>query len=61
VAAELTFAVPIDERSRTTYGASEVRDLQANFLGKYWGADLYRQNYSGFYVANPNQTSFFAG
>jgi hypothetical protein len=56
VAAELTFAVPLGERSRNTYGASEVRDLQANFLGKYWGADLYRQNYSGFYVPNPNQT-----
>ena len=54
VAVEFTFAVPIDERSTNTYGASDVRDLQANFLGKNWGVDLYSQKYSGFYVPNPN-------
>ncbi|MBK7652590.1 MAG: DUF4421 family protein [Flammeovirgaceae bacterium] len=55
VGVELTFAVPIDDRSTNTYGASDVRDLQSNFLGKNWGVDLYTQKYSGFYVANPNQ------
>jgi len=57
VGIELALAVPIDERSRDTYGASDVRDLQANFLGKHWGVDIYHQNYSGFYVANPNPTA----
>jgi len=56
IAAEVTVAVPIDERSRTTYGTSDARDLQANFLGKRWGIDVYTQKYSGFYVPNPNQT-----
>ncbi len=55
VAFEFSAAIPLDERSRNTYGASDIRDLQANFLGKFWGVDLYRQNYSGFYVANQNQ------
>lgn len=57
VGVELTFAVPIDERSTNTFGASEVRDLQANFLGRNWGVDLYTQRYSGFYVPNPNQSA----
>ncbi len=56
VAAELTFAVPIDERSKATYGGSDARDLQMNFLGKSWGVDLYHQKYSGFYVPNPAQS-----
>ncbi len=56
VALELSFAIPIGDRSTDTYGASEVRDLQAAFLGKHWGAELFYQNYSGFYVANPNIT-----
>lgn len=57
IAVELSFAIPIGERSINTYGASDVRDLQANFLGKHWGVDLYHQNYSGFYVANPDPTT----
>ncbi|HRG78852.1 MAG TPA: DUF4421 family protein [Cyclobacteriaceae bacterium] len=56
VALELSFAIPIGDRSTNTYGASDVRDLQAAFLGNHWGADLFHQNYSGFYVANPNAT-----
>lgn len=56
VGVEFSVAIPLDERSRNTYGSSEIRDLHANFLGKYWGVDLYRQNYGGFYVANQNQT-----
>ena len=57
IALELSFAIPIGERSINTYGASDVRDFQVNFLGKHWGVDLYHQNYSGFYVPNPNSMS----
>lgn len=56
VAVELSLAIPLNEKSRSTYGASDVRDLQTNFLSKYWGVDLYNQNYSGFYVPNRNPT-----
>jgi hypothetical protein len=47
---ELTFAVPIDEQSAFKYGKSDASDLQLNVLGKYWGLDLYRQKYDGFYL-----------
>ncbi|MBL7870679.1 MAG: DUF4421 family protein [Cyclobacteriaceae bacterium] len=53
IATEVTFAVPIDEQSNATYGASDARDLQINTLGKSWGIDLYSQKYSGFYAPNP--------
>jgi hypothetical protein len=53
VATEITFAVPIDERSKAAYGASNARDFQINSLGKSWGVDIYSQKYSGFYVPNP--------
>jgi Domain of unknown function (DUF4421) len=56
IAVELSFAIPIGERSLNTFGASDVRDLQANFLGEHWGVDLFNQNYSGFYVVNQNPT-----
>lgn len=59
VAAEITLAVPIGERSKTTYGSSDARDLQINFLGKQWGVDAYHQKYNGFYVPNPNPNSAF--
>ncbi len=55
VVVELTTAVPLNEKSRATFGESDVRDLQINFLGKNWGGDVYSQNYSGFYVADPNK------
>lgn len=54
VAVELTTAIPLNEKSRTTYGESDVRDLQINFLAKNFGGDVYNQNYNGFYVADPN-------
>ncbi len=56
IAAEFAFAVPLAERSKATYGGSDARDLQANFVGKSWGGDLYHQKYSGFYVPNPMQS-----
>jgi hypothetical protein len=55
VAFEVTTSVPVDEKSRDTYGNSEVSDLQINFLGKNFGGDVFRQRYVGFYVADPNE------
>ncbi|MBX2898017.1 MAG: DUF4421 family protein [Cyclobacteriaceae bacterium] len=55
VAVELTTAIPLNEKSRATYGESDVRDLQANFWAKKWGGDVYNQNYRGFYIADPNK------
>jgi hypothetical protein len=46
---ELTFAVPLEERSRKIYGISDSRDLQINIIAKSWGIDAYNQKYSGFY------------
>lgn len=54
VAIELTSAIPLNEKNRATYGESDVRDLQINFLAKNFGGDVYNQNYRGFYVADPN-------
>lgn len=50
VAVELAFAVPIQEQSTYKYGKTDASDLQLNLIGKYWGFDLYRQKYQGFYM-----------
>src|SRR5690606_27112168 len=47
---ELAFAIPLREQSIERYGRSDARDLQLNVLAKRWGADLFSQNYSGFYI-----------
>lgn len=47
---EVTFLIPLAESSKTIYGESEARDLQLNILAKKWGADVYYQKYSGFYI-----------
>jgi hypothetical protein len=49
---ELTFAVPLEEKSISVYGESKARDIQFNLLGKKWGADAYFQKYKGFYVTD---------
>jgi hypothetical protein len=46
---EVTFAIPINEKSKKIYGESKARDLQINTLSRKWGADLYWQKYQGFY------------
>lgn len=46
---EITFAIPLDEQQKKTFGETEARDLQVNVLTKSWGIDLYHQKYSGFY------------
>jgi hypothetical protein len=53
---EITFAMPMDRQRKFLYGESGAQDLQANVLGKNWGADLFISDYQGFYAedsANP--------
>jgi hypothetical protein len=50
IALELAFAAPVDEQSQARFGTSDASDFQLNALGKYWGFDIYRQKYSGFYI-----------
>lgn len=47
---ELTFAVPLEQKSIDLYGKSKARDIQFNLLGKKWGLDAFYQKYDGFYV-----------
>lgn len=49
IVAEFSLALPIDEKSTSTYGTTDVREFHANFLGKGWGLNAYTQRYSGFY------------
>jgi hypothetical protein len=49
IGAEITFAVPINEKNVSTYGSTEAREFNANFLGNGWGMDVFRQKYRGFY------------
>ena len=53
VGVELTFAIPLDEKSKNIYGESDASDLQLAILTKKWGLDLYHQKYSGFYIDDP--------
>ncbi len=50
IGAELTFAIPLNERQKSIYGTSDSRDIFFNLLGKRWGVDAFWQRYSGFYV-----------
>ena len=53
---EVTFDVPQIKRNNYLFGESDAKDLQANILGKNWGADLFISDYQGFYKddsANP--------
>jgi hypothetical protein len=50
VAFEVTKAVPINEQSIARFGKTDASDFQLNALGKYWGFDIYRQKYEGFYL-----------
>jgi hypothetical protein len=49
VAAEITVAIPINERSEATYGTTTVRDFRVNMLGKSGGLDAFVERYKGFY------------
>jgi hypothetical protein len=52
VAFEVALSVPIDEQSKRIYGETTSADFQLNALGKYWGLDIYRQKYEGFYMGD---------
>lgn len=51
VGVELSFNVPMDERSSAQFGTSDVRDLSGLIVGNNWGLDFFTQKYKGFYVA----------
>lgn len=53
VGAELSLSVPLDEKSRSRYGSSDVRDLQGHLIGNNWSLDGFAQRYSSFYLSNP--------
>lgn len=53
LAFEITFAIPLNERTKQFFGESTVRDWQLNALSRNWGADLYYQRYNGFYANDP--------
>ena len=55
VGVEITFPMPLDEKSKSIYGESTARDLQINAIGKKWGVDAYFQKYEGFYIVDPNE------
>lgn len=50
---EVTFAIPVDQQKNTLYDTSKAFDLQLNMLTNHWGADIFYQNYRGFYVTDP--------
>ena len=50
---EFTAAIPVNEKSKHIFGESSARDIQANIITKKWGADVFYQKYSGFYIDDP--------
>jgi len=54
ITAEISFEVPINDKSETTFGSTDAREFHANFIGNNWGVDVFRQKYDGFYFADPN-------
>ena len=57
LAAELSFALPINEKSSDTFGNTDVREFHLNFLGNGWGLNAYSQKYSGFYFPDRSDPS----
>jgi len=56
VSAEVSLSIPLNEKSRTRYGASEVRDLSTSLLGTNWSVDAFVQRYESFYLSNPSKS-----
>ncbi len=54
ISAEISFEVPIDDKSQSTFGSTDAREFHANFIGNNWGVDVFRQKYDGFYFADPS-------
>ena len=57
IAAEISFALPINENSQSAYGSTNAREFHANFIGNNWGVDVFRQRYRGFYFSEPSGSS----
>ncbi len=53
ISAEVSFSVPINEKSSSRFGTSEARDLSTSLLGSNWGIDVFVQRYERFYLENP--------
>lgn len=52
ISAEISFEVPLNERSQSTFGSTAAREFHANFIGNNWGVDIFRQKYNGFYYTD---------
>jgi Domain of unknown function (DUF4421) len=57
ISAEISFEVPINEKSQSTFGSTDAREFHINFLGNNWGVDVFRQKYNGFYFTDPAGSS----
>jgi hypothetical protein len=57
ISAEISFELPMNEKSQSTFGSTEAREIHANFLGNNWGVDVFRQRYDGFYFTMPSRTA----
>ncbi len=57
ISAEISFALPINEKNQYTYGNTDAREFHANFLGNGWGMDVFRQKYAGFYFPDHSKSS----
>jgi hypothetical protein len=51
---EASFSVPVDIKSISRYGQSEVRDIQLGALTRKFILETYWQKYSGFYYSYPS-------
>jgi hypothetical protein len=60
IAAEIAFSIPESQESIDQFGESQVRDLQVNAIGKFWGLDVYWQRYRGFYLDDAGGASDFS-
>src|SRR5687768_8219066 len=47
VGIDITFAIPLDEKSKYMYGDSDTQDFHINLLSKTWGVDAFYQKYTG--------------
>lgn len=49
-----TFKVPGTGKDSARYGTSSAQDYLAYYFGDRWGADMYYQQYAGYYAQYPN-------
>lgn len=53
----LAFSMPFMNKDNDIYGETSRFDLQLNLFSRFYGINAYYQNYSGFYLSNPNDFS----